>query len=67
MGYKETDAECFEHRVYLCISQAVGFASNSLNINNATAEEWANTSQYYVDWVYVYQLDDGKQIIELLK
>jgi hypothetical protein len=45
----------------LVISLAVGFESNSGNPLTASQEVWDTTAKYYVDWVYVYQIDDGKQ------
>ena len=29
-----------------------------------TEEEWKNSNIYYVDYVHLYQLDDGKSVIK---
>lgn len=64
MGDKPTDHQCFSKLMHIVISEAVGFEKSSLSIENATPEEWENTSQMYVDWFYVYQIKDGKQVME---
>ena len=63
MGDKETDFECFGKRVWIVISEAVGFHHVKDPLNN-TPEQWENDSAYYVDWCYLYQIKDGQQIIE---
>ncbi len=63
MGDKATDAECFGKKMWIVLSEAVGFENNT-DPAKATADEWANKSQYYVDWIYVYQIDDGRQLME---
>ena len=63
MGDKETDAWCFSRLMKICISMACGFENCPGGGNPLTASEevWNDTGKYYVDWVYVYQLDDGIQ------
>lgn len=66
MGDKETDFECFGKKVWIVISEAVGFKLSADPINN-TPEQWANNSSYYVDWCYLYQIKDGQQVIEFME
>lgn len=63
MGDKETDAWCFGKFMKIVISLNVGSASVPDGADPLTASEevWNNTGKYYVDWVYVYQIDDGRQ------
>ena len=61
MGDKETDAWCFGKLMKICISEAVGFEQCEGNPLDASEEVWNTTAKYFVDWVYVYQIDDGKQ------
>lgn len=63
MGDKNTDAGCFGKLMKICISMACGFENCPGGGNPFTASEevWNDTGKYYVDWVYVYQLDDGIQ------
>ena len=63
MGDKATDAECFGKLADICISLACGFEEVPGGADPTTAgpEVWNDTGIYYVDWVYVYQIQDGKQ------
>ncbi len=63
MGDKETDAWCFSRLMKICISMAVGFESNSGDPSTLSEEIWNTTGRYYIDWVYVYQIDDGRQVM----
>ncbi len=63
MGDKETDAWCFSRLMKICISMAVGFESNGGDPSTLSEEIWNTTGRYYVDWVYVYQIDDGRQVM----
>ncbi|MBO5912050.1 MAG: glycoside hydrolase family 16 protein [Clostridia bacterium] len=63
MGDKDTDAGCFGKLMKICISMAVGFESNSGDPSLLSEEIWNTTGRYYVDWVYVYQIDDGRQVM----
>lgn len=59
---ENADTECFTHSLYFILSMAVGFANNSQDIRKATAEDWqSDKCCLFVDYVYVYQLKDGKQ------
>jgi hypothetical protein len=51
--------------MYLIISMALGFASNSMSINDAKPEDWENTNKYIIDWVNIYQKDDGKSYVKV--
>ncbi len=57
------DKNTFNQEMYLIISMALGFESSSMSINDATAEDWANTNKYIVDWVNIYQKNDGKSYV----
>ena len=66
MGDKETDFECFGKKVWIVLSEAVGFPHVKDPLNN-TPEQWEKNSSYYVDWCYLYQIKDGKQVIEFME
>lgn len=59
------DKNTFNQEMYLIISMALGFDNNSTSINDATAEDWEYTNKYIVDWVNIYQKDDGKSYVTL--
>ena len=44
---------------------SVARANNNLKINDVTEEQWKNSSVMMVDYVYLYQFDDGVQDIIL--
>ncbi len=50
---------------YLCmkIAFSVGRENNNLQINEVTEEQWLNSSTMIVDYVYLYQFQDGIQDI----
>ncbi len=60
------DKNTFTQEMYLIISMALGFESSAASINDATPEQWANTNKYIVDWVNIYQKDDGSSYVKLL-
>ena len=66
MGDKETDFECFGKKVWIVLSEAVGFPHVKNPLNN-TPEQWEKNSSFYVDWCYLYQIKDGKQVIEFME
>ena len=66
MGDKETDFECFGKKVWIVLSEAVGFKNVKDPLNN-TPEQWENNAPFFVDWCYLYQIKDGSQIIEFIK
>ena len=51
--------------MYMQLSFSVGRDNNSLLCNDLTDYEWQNTSHFAVDWIYLYQLEDGKQGLKL--
>jgi hypothetical protein len=51
--------------MYMQLSFSVGRLNNGLLCNDLTVEEWQNSSQFIVDWLYLYQFDDGKQGLKL--
>lgn len=55
----EVDRECFNHSMYLIFSMALGFSSSP----NATITDdpiaWTETNKYVLDWLNIYQKDDG--------
>ena len=57
------DKNTFNQEMYLIISMALGFENNSTSINNATPDDWEYTNKYIVDWVNIYQKDDGKSYV----
>ena len=60
MGDKPTDKHCFGKKMWIVISEAVGFPAVK-HIANSSKEVWENSSRFYVDWCYLYQIKDGKQ------
>ncbi len=57
------DINTFNQEMYILISMALGFENNSISINDATAEDWANTNKYIVDYINIYQKNDGKSYV----
>ncbi len=63
---KDEDIECFNHEMYLIISLALGFASQSEDIGTATEEEWTKTNKFIIDYCNIYQKNDGISYIRYL-
>lgn len=57
------DSVCFNDYMFVRYSMVVGQKTGPQDINNATKEQWENTNTMYGDWVYLYQINDGKQSI----
>lgn len=58
----EWDIDVFVNSwMYMKLSFSVGRENNNLLVNNLTPEQWANSSVFIVDWIYLYQFDDGVQ------
>lgn len=57
------DINTFNQEMYILISMALGFDSNTISINDATADDWANTNKYIVDYINIYQKNDGKSYV----
>ncbi len=56
----EHDIEAFNHSMYLIFSMACGFESSPLPSVTTNPEEWQNTNKYVLDWLHIYQKEDGK-------
>ncbi len=62
----EYDIDAFVNTyLYMKLSFSVGRLNNNLLVENLTAEEWQNSSKLVCDWLYLYQLDNGKQTLKL--
>ena len=58
---KEQDIESFNHNVWIRIALSVGNAENPLGaILTENPDDWQNTNKFIVDWINLYQYDDGK-------
>ena len=55
----EGDIECFNHSMSLIISLSVGGANDAGGRLTDNPDEWKNTNKYIVDYVNIYQYDDG--------
>ena len=60
------DKNTFNQEMYLIISMALGFENNSTSINDATPDDWAYTNKYIVDWINIYQKNDGISYVKNL-
>ncbi len=62
----EWDIDVFVNSwMFMELSFSVGRENNGLKCNDLTAEEWENSSRFIVDWLYLYQFDDGVQGLKL--
>lgn len=62
----EWDIDVFVNSwMYMQLSFSVGRENNGLKCDDLTEYEWENTSHFAVDWIYLYQIDDGKQGLKL--
>lgn len=62
----EQDQKSFNQQMFLILSLAVGLKSGSSSIGLSTEEDWANRSTLVVDYVHLYQLQDGKSELDLV-
>lgn len=53
------DQECFNHSMYIIFSMALGFSSSPTAAITDNPTEWAETNKYVLDWINIYQKDDG--------
>ncbi len=53
--------------MFIQLSFNVGAKNNPEKAENLTEEHWTKTNKYIIDWVNVYQFDDGIQNIRYLK
>lgn len=70
MSYETTnnalDIDAFVNSYYyIKLSFSVGRDNNGMDIDEVTKEQWENTNVLKCDWIYLYQLDDGKQSLIL--
>ena len=62
----EWDIDVFVNSwMYMQLSFSVGRKNNNYLVDNVTAEQWQNSSAFIVDWLYLYQFDDGVQGLKL--
>ncbi len=62
----EWDIDAFVNSwMYMQLSFSVGRLNNGLLCKDLTQDEWQNSSRFIVDWLYLYQLDDGVQGLKL--
>ena len=62
----EWDIDVFVNSwMYMQLSFSVGRLNNGLLCNDLTVEEWQNSSKFIVDWLYLYQFDDGIQGLKI--
>ena len=62
----EWDIDVFVNSwMFMELSFSVGRENNGLLCNDLTHEEWQNSSRFIVDWLYLYQLDDGVQGLKI--
>ena len=57
---KIEDIECFNHSMYFIYSMALAFANAPGNPITQNPDEWQNTNKLVLDWMNLYQMDDGK-------
>lgn len=62
---KELWAETFNQPIYLILSQATCFATGSGTNLPDDAPEWNSSNNFQIDYVHVYQKDDGKSTLNL--
>lgn len=55
----EGDMECFNHSMYFILSLSVGGANDAGGQITDNPDDWAKTNQYIIDYINVYQYDDG--------
>ncbi len=55
----EGDIECFNHSMYLILSVSVGGANDTAGAITDNPDDWANTNKFIVDYLNIYQYDDG--------
>lgn len=55
----EADLETFNHSMYFIYSMALAFADAPGNPITTNPEDWQNTNKLILDWLNLYQKDDG--------
>ena len=61
--YKQT----FTQPIYLILSQATCFASGAGRNMADDAPEWTTTNNFQIDYVHIYQKDDGQHLMNILE
>lgn len=60
----EEDLDGFHALCYIRLSAAIGFSGNPMGtIIDDSDERWYTRNKFIVDYVHIYQLDDGKQLL----
>ena len=63
---KEQDIESFNHNVWIRVALSVGNAENPLGATlTENPDEWQFTNKFIVDWMNLYQYDDGQCVCDL--
>ena len=57
------DLEAFNHSMYFIYSMAVGFENAPGNPITQNPDEWENSNKLILDWINLYQKDDGKHTL----
>lgn len=55
----EGDIECFNHSMYFILSVSVGGANDTAGAITNEDDDWINTNKFIVDYINIYQYDDG--------
>lgn len=63
----EQDIETFNHSMYFIFSLATAFANSPGGPITQKAEDWTNTNKLSLDWINLYQKDDGMHQLILKK
>ncbi len=62
----EWDIDVFVNSwMYMQLSYSVGRLNNGLLCDDLTEYEWQETNKFIVDWLYLYQFDDGIQGLKI--
>lgn len=64
---KELWAETFNQPIYLILSQATAFATGSGKNLPDDSPEWYESNNFQIDYVHIYQKDDGLSQMNFLK
>lgn len=65
LNEKEIWKETFTQSIYLILSEAVCFATGAGHSMDDEAPEWQTSNNFQIDYVHIYQLDDGKSELKL--
>ncbi len=63
---KDQDVETFNHNVWIRLALSVGNAENPLGaVLTENPDDWQNTNKFIVDWLNLYQYNDGKCRVDM--